>query len=207
MKNIMKHALALVLGLVVMVSYCAPAQEDDSPASEETPSKVAKKDKNSKKKSKLSPVAKALKKVKTFNGKPNDKALVYLYLQSASWCGPCNREMPTIVDTYKKMKKDGRVEIVLLGHDQSDDAAKAFLKQYKAKFPGTLATNKHVEDLPGFSQASGIPFGIFVDADGKVLASGHPGSILSSWKGLADKVEASCASASEEADKEEETEE
>lgn len=200
MNKVIRNTMALALGLVILASQSSPAQEEEIATPEETPAKVVKKDKKAKKKAKASRVATALKKVKTFNGKPNDKALVYLYLQSASWCPPCNREMPTIVETYKKMKKDGRVEIILLGHDKTDDAAKAFLKQYKAKFPGTMATSKHVSELPGFSEASGIPFAIFVDADGNVLSSGHPGSILSSWETLADKVEAAKAEAAETAD-------
>lgn len=188
MKTITR-SLALALGLAVMTSYCAFAQEDMAV----TPSQAVKKDKKAKKKGKAGRVAAALKKIKTFNGKPNDKALVYLFLQSASWCPPCNREMPTVVDTYKKMKKDGRVEIILLGHDETADAAKGFLKQYKAKFPGAMATGKNVDKLPGFSKASGIPHATFVDADGNVLGSGHPSSILSSWKDLADKAEEAAA--------------
>lgn len=184
MKTITR-ALVLALGLAVMASCCAFAQE----GMPETPAQSVKKGKKAKKTGKAGRVAAALKKIKTFNGKPNAKALVYLFLQSASWCPPCNREMPTIVDTYKKMKKDGRVEIILLGHDDTVDAAKGFLKKYKAQFPGVLATGKNVDKLPGFSMESSIPHAAFVDADGNVLASGHPSSILSSWKSLADKAE------------------
>lgn len=168
--------IPVAFGLAVMTSHSLPAQETADSESVQVSAQQGKKVKK-KKKAKAGKVATAFKKVKTFNGKPNDKALVYLYLQSASWCGPCNREMPTIVDTYKEMKKDGRVEIVLLGHDRSDDAAKGFLKQYKAKFPGVLSTAKNVDKLPGFTQAGGIPNAIFVDADGNVLAQGHPSSL------------------------------
>ncbi|MBR4884808.1 MAG: hypothetical protein IKZ33_05790, partial [Lentisphaeria bacterium] len=46
-----------------------------------------------------------MKKVK---GRLNTKADYYIYLFSASWCGPCCKEMPEIVEHHKKMKQDGR---------------------------------------------------------------------------------------------------
>ena len=36
-------------------------------------------------------VQEAMKGVKSFNRKINKKAKYYIYLQSASWCGPCNQ--------------------------------------------------------------------------------------------------------------------
>ncbi|MBE6418459.1 MAG: TlpA family protein disulfide reductase [Akkermansiaceae bacterium] len=187
----------MVLGLAVLGSFSASAQGfgvssggdgagismdgGDSSA----PKKKKKKSKNSKKKDdskKTSAVGKALGKLKTFNGKPSKKAKVYVYLQSASWCQPCNQEMPEVAATYLEMKKDGRAELILIGHDQEEDAAKKFLKQYKAKFPGILVSGKNVDKLPGFTMAQGIPNAIMVDEDGNVLASGYPSSVLPGWK-------------------------
>ena len=166
--------LTLALGLAVSVSYTATAQDfgvstggEGAGISMDGGEKKAKKKKKSKKadkkadkkKATVSPVGKAVGKLKTFNGKPNKKAQVYIYLQSASWCGPCNQEMPEVAEAYKEMEKDGRAELILLGHDQTEDGAKKFLKQYKAKFPGLL-----------------------VGGEGNVLASGYPSSVLAQWK-------------------------
>lgn len=126
-------------------------------------------------------VAAALKKLSPFNGKPNAKADYYIYLQSASWCGPCNNEMPGVVEAYKEMKKSGRVELVLVSHDKTEGDAKGFLKQYKAKFPAVMVQDKDIDKLPGFSKPNGIPNAIFVDKTGKVLTQGH-GSLIQSWK-------------------------
>ncbi|MBR4311400.1 MAG: TlpA family protein disulfide reductase [Akkermansia sp.] len=189
--------LTLALGLAVSVSYTATAQDfgvstggEGAGISMDGGEKKAKKKKKSKKadkkadkkKATVSPVGKAVGKLKTFNGKPNKKAQVYIYLQSASWCGPCNQEMPEVAEAYKEMEKDGRAELILLGHDQTEDGAKKFLKQYKAKFPGILVGGKGVDKLPGFQMAQGIPHAIMVDGEGNVLASGYPSSVLAQWK-------------------------
>lgn len=186
--------LTLALGLAVSVSYTATAQdfgvstggEGAGISMDGGEKKAKKKKKKSKKaddkKAKATPVGKAVGKLKTFNGKPNKKAQVYIYLQSASWCGPCNQEMPEVAAAYKEMDKDGRAEIILIGHDQTEDGAKKFLKQYKAKFPGILVNGKGVDKLPGFRMAQGIPNAIMVDAEGNVLASGFPSSVIPQWK-------------------------
>ena len=152
------------------------ADADDSAAEGKSSKAKEKKEKKT-----AGAVAKAFGKLKCFNGKPNSKADYYIYLESASWCGPCNQEMPKIVAAYKEMKKDGRVELVLVGHDSTVDAAKGFLKKYNAKFPGVLASDKGAKDLPGFQRADGIPHARIVDKDGKVIADGH-GSLVESWK-------------------------
>lgn len=185
----------MVLALSVAASYSASAQgfgiSDGSGSGtgismdggeKKAPKKKKSKKKKSDKKATATPVGKAVGKLKTFNGKPTKKALVYVYLQSASWCGPCNQEMPDVVNAYKEMDKDGRAEIILLGHDQTEDGAKKFLKQYKAKFPGILVAGKNVDKLPGFVMANGIPNAIMVDAQGNVLASGFPSEVLAQWK-------------------------
>ena len=192
-----RRILTLALGLAVSVSYTATAQDfgvstggEGAGISMDGGEKKAKKRKKSKKadkkadkkKTTVSPVGKAVGKLKTFNGKPNKKAQVYIYLQSASWCGPCNQEMPEVAEAYREMEKDGRAEIILIGHDQTEDGAKKFLKKYKAKFPGILVGGKGVNTLPGFQMAQGIPNAIMVDAEGNVLASGFPSSVIPQWK-------------------------
>ena len=208
--------LAMFLSLSVLSSYSAAAQgigvstgdagagismdADDTASTKKKKKKKTKKAKKKDEKKKVSAVAKAASKLKTFNGKPSKKAKVFVYLQSASWCPPCNQEMPEVVSTYKEMKADGRAELILVGHDQTEDAAKGFLKKYRAKFPGVLASAPNVNTLPGFTLAQGIPNAIMVDSDGNVLASGYPSTVLSQWKQQVESLEA--APEAEEADAE-----
>ncbi len=126
-------------------------------------------------------VARAAGKVKWASGRPSKKAKYYIYLQSASWCGPCQAEMPHIAEEYKEMKKDGRVELLLISGDRTEGAAKNFLKANKATFPMTLSNAKGVTKLPGFTMAQGIPHAIIVNSAGEVLVNGH-GSIVKDWR-------------------------
>lgn len=196
--KIFQH-FTMIVGLAVAVSFSVSAQGIESSSGDsgagismegDTDKPKKKKKKSEKTEKKTSPVGKAVGKLKTFNGKPSKKALVYIYLQSASWCSPCNQEMPGVVEAYKEMKKDGRAEIILVGHDSTEDAAKKFLKKYKAKFAGVLSSNKKVADLPGFTLADGIPNAIMVDAEGNVLASGFPSGIIPQWKQAVEQLEA-----------------
>lgn len=146
---------------------------------EDTPAeKPAKK----KQKQPASPVVKAVKKMKKVKGRLNAKADYYIYLFSASWCGPCCKEMPEIVEQYKDMKKDGRVEIILMGKDETPDGVKAFMKQFDIKFYGVMASDKNAKKVPGFSDPSGIPNCIVVDRYGRVITSGHPAGIIPNWQ-------------------------
>ena len=135
------------------------------------------------------PVMTGFKKLKSFNGKPNAKAKYYFYLCSASWCGPCQKEMPELVEAHKKMKKDGRCDIILVGYDKTLDAAKAYLKSHKAKFAGVWGEDKNIKDLPGYQPVPGIPYAILVERSGKVLTVSHA-SMIKDWKNIIDRAEA-----------------
>lgn len=125
-------------------------------------------------------VAEVLEKLETFNAEPNLEADYYVYLESASWCGPCCREMPKIVKAYAAMKKAG-IEILLIGADRTPEDAQKYLEKFGAKFPGVHRKDEGVNELPGYTPAQGIPTATFVSADGEVLQRDH-GSIIMNWK-------------------------
>lgn len=127
-------------------------------------------------------VAKALEETKCFNGKPNKKAKYYVYLHSSATCVACKSIMPAIVKEYKKMKR-GKVEIILFSHDSTEEAAKAYAKSLRAKFPVIMDGDPAAKKLPGYAPVSGIPQAIIVDKDGNPVKQGH-GNIVLEWKTL-----------------------
>lgn len=174
----------LSLFLLLAIGYwCAPqvmAQEDE-------PASVAPKKKKKKgKKVAMSPVAAALSEAGYFTeSEASPKAKFYLFICSASWCGPCRQLMPQIVEEYEtKMKKDKKVSMVLLGCDQDEASARQYIEHYKTDMPGVLF--KSVAQVLELPKPSGIPAAIVVNAKGEVLATGH-GSILKDWKSLIKK--------------------
>ena len=150
---------------------------------EATESKTTRKAKKDTKKA-VNPVVTAVKKVKKVKGRVNDKADYFIYLYSASWCGPCCKEMPEIVELYKDMKKSGKVDIILFCQDDTLPAAKNFVKRFGIKFLTVMGNDDKVSKVPGHAAPSGIPHCIFVDSAGRRITSGHPGNILSNWKSL-----------------------
>lgn len=133
------------------------------------------------------PVAAALRKATTPTfGTFNPKADYFIYLFSASWCGPCKAIMPQIVGTaYPEMlkTKKPKVEIILLGMDQTPEGVGQYRDHYKAKFFAVHHKDPAVRKLPGFSSPGGIPHCIIVDKSGNQIHSGH-GSTLLNWKNI-----------------------
>lgn len=112
--------------------------------------------------------------------KPAIDAEFYIYLTSASWCEFCNKEMPDVVDAYKKMQAGGRVQLIQISGDRTKEAAEKFAEKYKAEFP-VLNPNGVTEKLPGYNAPEGLPDAIFVDADGNVIKKGS-GSLIKAWE-------------------------
>lgn len=132
----------------------------------------------------LSPVAAALDELEPMNAKPNEEAKYYIYLESASWCGPCRAEMPKIVNAYDDMKEHD-VELVLVGRDATTDAVMDYLQTFEAGFPAVLGSDvdKKKDTLPGFVTAEYVPHAVIVDSKGKLIKEGH-GSIILQWRDI-----------------------
>lgn len=180
--------ITLLAGLCTWVLPVAQAQGDDAERTEKV-SKKGKKGKKAKKSKKQeeeeapaeeSVVGALLKKNEGYfnNTEPNFNAEYFIFLKSASWCGPCNMEMPGVAREYEQMKASGKVELILLSHDRTEEAAKGFLEKYKAGFPALM---RNATSLPQIPEGKGIPHATIMKADGTVIEDGH-GSIIRGWK-------------------------
>ena len=102
----------------------------------------------------------------------------------ASWCGPCRRENPSLVDAYRKYNKtkfkDGNgFEIYSLSLDKNEDA------WVKAINQDQLFWEYHVSDLGGWqSEGSNkynirsIPSNVLVNGKGIIIAKNLKGPAL-----------------------------
>ena len=106
-------------------------------------------------------------------------AKFYLCLFSASWCGPCRREMPRIAKTYADtLKADLDIELIHFSCDRDDAKAMAWAKEHDVKFPVVKPKGGNPLNL----HARGIPHLFIVKADGTVLEEGHPASLFKEEK-------------------------
>lgn len=106
--------------------------------------------------------------------KPGQYTLVDFW---ASWCGPCRREMPNLVEAYAKYKGKN-FEIVGVSLDQDGAAWKEAIKKMDMTWP-------QMSDLK-FWQCEGaqlyavnsIPHTVLIDGSGKIIARGLHGEEL-----------------------------
>ena len=102
----------------------------------------------------------------------------------ASWCGPCRRENPNLVDAYRKFhktkfKEGNGFEIYSLSLDQKQEA------WIKAINQDQLFWEYHVSDLGGWQSEGSqkynirsIPSNILIDGKGIIIAKNLKGPAL-----------------------------
>ena len=112
--------------------------------------------------------------------KPNAK--YYLILSSASWCGPCRAEMPSIVKEYEKIAKNADLELILVSADRDQAAAEKWAKDTQMNFPTVLPNKGNDIEVLKLRTSRGIPSLMIVDAEGKVVAEQHPAILMKKYE-------------------------
>jgi cytochrome c biogenesis protein CcmG/thiol:disulfide interchange protein DsbE len=84
----------------------------------------------------------------------------------ATWCGPCRREMPTIVKLHKELSPKG-LAIVAVNVGEPHETVNAFLKKNMVSIPVWLDLDTQVSSKYG---ANSIPTLVVIDRTGKVTA-------------------------------------
>ena len=102
----------------------------------------------------------------------------------ASWCGPCRRENPNVVNAYNKYSKSKfknakGFKIYSVSLDKNKSAWINAIKQDQ------LNWDEHVSDLKGWASQGavkygvrGIPYNFLLDADGKIISKNLRGLAL-----------------------------
>ncbi len=96
----------------------------------------------------------------------------------ASWCGPCRRENPNVVNLYKKYKDKG-FTVMSVSLDQQRNKWLAAIEKDKLVWPN------HVSDLKGWGSSAakqysvrGIPFTVLIDREGNIIKTKLRGAEL-----------------------------
>lgn len=94
----------------------------------------------------------------------------YVFYYTASWCGPCQKFTPSLVEFYNENKNDN-FEIVLISSDSDEDAMEEYAKDKKMPWP-QLKLRKVEDFKEDFKHGvTGIPSVIVCELDGKVLGN------------------------------------
>ncbi|MCB0647239.1 MAG: TlpA family protein disulfide reductase [Saprospiraceae bacterium] len=90
----------------------------------------------------------------------------------ASWCGPCIKEMPNIIELYNRLEKKEEIRFVAISNDESKEAWIRMGKVMNIPFQSLLLSASSRKPYAGYYGISSIPYGILLDESGKILASG-----------------------------------
>ena len=95
----------------------------------------------------------------------------------ASWCGPCRREMPNIVEAYKQYKGK-KFEIVGVSLDKDAESWKAAIQKLGITWP--QMSDLKYWDCEGsrIYAVSSIPHTMIIDGEGTIVARGLHGEEL-----------------------------
>ncbi|MBC7983695.1 MAG: TlpA family protein disulfide reductase [Candidatus Obscuribacterales bacterium] len=102
-----------------------------------------------------------------------DKSLVINFW--ATWCGPCRREIPLLMDLHRNGEKDG-VVVVGIAIDFHDEVVK-YADKMKINYPLLIGEQDGMAAADAFGIASlGLPFTVFTDKKARVVAL-HTGEL------------------------------
>ena len=113
------------------------------------------------------------KKLKKF-AEPVKPAKYYLFYYTASWCGPCHKFTPSLVQFYDKYRPKGNdFELVLITADSDESAMEEYSAEFKMQWP-QLKLSKADKFQQEFKHpGTGIPNLVLTDTQGNLLKTSY----------------------------------
>jgi peroxiredoxin len=82
----------------------------------------------------------------------------------ATWCGPCQAEIPELVETYAKFKDQG-VVVLGISIDDTAETLRAYAPQKNMTYPVLLMQDEVDE---AYGPILGVPITFFIGRDGRI---------------------------------------
>ncbi len=86
----------------------------------------------------------------------------------ATWCGPCQLELPHIDKIWLHLKDDDRFQLVVIGREETSESVRKFRDEHRFSFPMAADPEREVYSL--FAKES-IPRTMVVSPEGQVVYS------------------------------------
>jgi len=83
----------------------------------------------------------------------------------ATWCEPCEREMPAMERLYQALPR-ADFELVAIAIDDKEEDVRAFQERYRLSFPILLDLDQAIY---GSYQTMGVPESLLVDREGRIV--------------------------------------
>jgi nucleoredoxin len=95
---------------------------------------------------------------------------------SASWCGPCRKFTPRLVDWYKQQAQHDKFEVIFVSRDNSNEEMIEYMKQDAMPWPALSFAKANQGNSPLEKyEGNGIPCLVIIDREGKVLSHSYNG--------------------------------
>ncbi|CAB3411268.1 unnamed protein product [Caenorhabditis bovis] len=115
--------------------------------------------------------------------------VVALYF-SAHWCPPCRAFTPILKDFYEDDAVDGKIEIVFVSFDRSDEDLKKYMAECHGDWYHIPFGSDKIKELATKYGVSGIPALVVVKDDGTEITKNgkndvqtkRPEVVLNAWK-------------------------
>jgi peroxiredoxin len=85
----------------------------------------------------------------------------------ATWCGPCRREIPDLVNLYTELKDEGLVIVGIAVDREGAEVVKPFVQEREINYPIVLDPDQSIESH--FDAMYGLPTTYLVNPDGKIV--------------------------------------
>ncbi len=83
----------------------------------------------------------------------------------ATWCEPCEREMPAMERLYQRLAGE-QFELIAVAIDDDEAQVRAFQDRYQLSFPIVLDPDQSVY---GAYQTMGVPESLLIDREGRIV--------------------------------------
>jgi peroxiredoxin len=84
----------------------------------------------------------------------------------ATWCGPCNLELPHLQELWNVLKADDRISMLVVSREETEGTVAAFIARHGFTFP--VALDPDAAAFSGFAKES-IPRTYLIGRDGTIL--------------------------------------
>ncbi len=100
----------------------------------------------------------------------------YLFYYTASWCGPCQKFTPSLVDFYNKHKPgNDEFELILVTSDSDEAAMEEYAEQKKMPWPQLKLSRVERFKKEFKHPGGGIPNLVLTDSEGKLIKTSYQG--------------------------------
>jgi cytochrome c biogenesis protein CcmG, thiol:disulfide interchange protein DsbE len=93
----------------------------------------------------------------------------------ASWCAPCQAEMPAIATAYASQQRHGGrlARIAVIGVDTADPTSQALAFVHKSKVTFPVGADRAYDVTEGSYYFNGDPDAVFIDGNGTIVHIVH----------------------------------